>query len=283
MNHLKILLTLFCVSTFLISCSDDNGLVPQEDLEFRSMIDVSYGSDDKQVYDIYLPADRSFETKVMMIVHGGGWTEGDKDDIDGFKDYILDQNLDIAVVNLNYRLADDNNPPLPMQLNDITSVVEHLKENQQEYQIGTDLGFLGASAGAHLSMLWSYEYDTGNQVKMVASIVGPTNLADEEYLNTDNTELMNLFFPFGNTIEKLQAASPLFTVKSTSPPTILFYGGMDPLVPNSQGIDMDAKLEELGVEHEFTLYPNEGHGWTGENLFDTAIKLRAFIDKYFVD
>jgi len=283
MNHLKILLTLFCVSVFLVSCSEDPELIPIENLEYQEMIDVSYGSDDDQVYDIYLPANRTFDTKVMILVHGGGWEAGDKEDIDGFKDYVLDQELDIAVVNLNYRLANDINPPLPTQTDDITSVVEHLKDNQQDYQIGTDLGFIGASAGAHLSMLWSYEHDTENQVKMVCSIVGPTNLADEAYLNSNNTALTDLFLPFGDTIEKLQAASPLFNVKSSSPPTILFYGGMDPLVPNSQGIDMDAKLEELGIEHEFTLYPEEGHGWGGENLFDTAVKLRAFIDKHLVD
>lgn len=40
---------------------------------------------------------------------------------------------------------------------------------------------------------------------------------------------------------------------------------------------MDAKLTQLGVTHEFTFYPNEGHGWIGANLFDTWTKLKLFI------
>ena len=272
----------FCLA-LILSCSEDGGLVPIANLEAIAIDNVSYGEDPDQVFDIYLPADRTFVTKVMIIIHGGGWRAGDKQDLDGYKEFIIEQSPDLAVVNLNYRLADDDTPPLPMQTDDITSVINHLKENQQEYQIGTDLGFLGASAGAHLSLLWSYVHDTEEQVKMVCSIVGPTNLADQAYLNSDNQDLKDLFFQFGETIEELEEVSPLHRVTATSPPTILFYGAKDPLIPNSQGLDLKDRLEELGVVHEFTLYPDAGHGWSGDDLFDTAIKLKAFIETHLVN
>ena len=283
MKHFKLLFTLVFGLAITLSCSKDVDLVPIENLPFSSRLDVSYGEDADQVYDIYLPANRTFDTKVMIVVHGGGWRQGDKSDLDGYKDFLIEQHPELAVVNINYRLADENNPPLPMQMNDITAIVDHLRENQQEYQIGSDLGFLGASAGAHLSLLWSYVLDHREEVKMVCSIVGPTNLADDAYLNSDNQELTDLFAPFGETIEELKDVSPLHRVESSSPPTILFYGAKDPLVPVSQGEDMKSRLEELGVEHEFTLYPNAGHGWSGEDLLDTAIKLKAFIEKHLLE
>jgi len=283
MKRLKYFVALVFSVVLLVSCSEEPALVPIPNLEFSSKLEVAYGDDPDQVYDIYLPADRTFETKVMIVVHGGGWRAGDKADLDGYKDFMVEQLPDIAVVNINYRLADENNPPLPMQINDITSVVDHLRNNQQEYQIGTDLGLLGASAGAHLSLLWSYVLDHRDEVKMVCSIVGPTNLADEAYLNSDNQALTDLFAPFGDTIEELEEASPLHRVDKNSPPTLLFYGGKDPLVPTSQGVDLDAKLQELGVEHEFTLYPDAGHGWTGDDLFDTAVKLKAFTEKHLLN
>ena len=40
---------------------------------------------------------------------------------------------------------------------------------------------------------------------------------------------------------------------------------------------MRDKLESLNVTHQFTLYPDEGHGWDGPNLLDTTLKLKAFI------
>lgn len=283
MKYSKCFIALLFTIGFISSCSDDGGLVPIENLPSETLANVSYGDDPDQVFDIYLPENRTFDTKLMLLIHGGGWKSGDKQDIVGYFDFIIEQLPEIAVLNINYRLADDNTPPHPMQINDITAVVNHLKTNQQEYQIGTELGLLGASAGAHLSLLWSYAYDSEDQVKMVCSIVGPTNLTDDAYLNSDNEELKKLLFQFGETTDALKEVSPLFQATSTSPPTILFYGAMDPLIPNSQGVALKNKLEELNVEHEFTLYPNAGHGWVGEDLFDTATKLKAFINKHLLN
>ncbi|MRH99593.1 alpha/beta hydrolase fold domain-containing protein [Kriegella sp. EG-1] len=272
----------FVFAAFLIlsSCTTKNEI--QESLidtaKTQQLINVSYGEHIKQVYDIYLPKNRTLDTKIMILVHGGGWNEGDKADTNDFKNFIREQLPSIAVVNMNYRLADENNPPYPMQIEDISAVVNHLKLKQNEYQIGTELGFLGVSAGGHLSLLWSYAFDGNNQVNMVTSIVGPTNLSDDAYLNSTNEDLQNLIFQFGKDVEILKEVSPLFQVEKNSPPTQLFYGKKDPLIPNSQGIDLNQKLESLEVKHEFTHYENGGHGWLGLDLLDTSIKLKAFIE-----
>jgi len=72
--------------------------------------------------------------------------------------------------------------------------------------------------------------------------------------------------------------SPYHQLKATSAPTILFYGGINPLIPNSQGIGMDAKLTQLGVKQDFTFYPEERHGWEGTNALDTWTKLKLFAE-----
>jgi len=168
-----------------------------------------------------------------------------------------------------------------MQINDLTSVVQFLRNHTDEYTISDNIGFIGTSAGAHLSLLWSYAFDSQKQVNMVCSIVGPTNFTDPAYLENTNPDLQELLDLYGQaTLSFLEEVSPYHQVTSIAPPTILFYGGMDPLVPTTQGTDMRDKLSELGIIHEFTLYPNEGHGWTGINLIDTTIKLHSFINNY---
>lgn len=281
---------LFVISVvFFISCSSDDATVsnpPDDVIEALDPsvayeeLNISYGPDSDQVFDLYLPANRTSDTKVMILVHGGAWIEGDKDDMD-YLVYLLQLELpQIAIANINYRLADADNLPIPMQTDDITSVVNMLKENQEYYTISDELGFIGTSAGGHLSLLWSYIYDQSNTTKMVCSIVGPTNLADPEY--TENPAYDPLFQIFGDALtdEFLESVSPYHQATGSVPPTILFYGGQDPLVPTSQGVDMDAKLTELGVTHEFTLYPEEGHGWDGTNLLDTWLKLKLFTQTY---
>lgn len=281
MKTVKYTLLILFIAFGMVSCSDDNNPNGEQDpvaLEFRQELNVSYGNDSDQVFDIYLPAGRTLETKVMILVHGGGWTSGDKADMNPLKDLMLQDLSDIAIVNINYRLADEDNPPFPMQIDDITTIVNMLKTNQNEYVISDDIGFLGTSAGAHLSMLWSYAFDTNSDVKMVASIVGPTNFTDPAYLESDNPFLLEIIETFGidTSIEFLESVSPYHQATSNSAPTILFYGGQDPLVPTSQGEDMEDKLSSLGVTHQFTLYPNAGHGWVGIELLDTWTKLKAF-------
>jgi len=287
-NFIVLLITILLLG----ACSKDNNSVapeieqepveetPKEPLEAESFLDVSYGDTSDQVFDIYLPKDRSLDTKLLVLVHGGGWSSGDKADMNGFKDFVIQELPELAVVNINYRLADENNLPYPMQTDDISSVVNFLKANKEEYHIGDDLGFVGISAGAHLSLLWAYALDTEQKVNMVCSIVGPTNLLDPAYQNTDDETVKELIAQFGLNNEILEEASPLQKLSGGAPPTILFYGGQDPLIPVSQGVDLDSKLSELGIEHEFTLYETEGHGWVGLNLFDTSLKLKAFIEKH---
>jgi acetyl esterase/lipase len=219
----------------------------------------------------------------MILIHGGGWSAGDKSDMTELKNFIQSEFPDMGVVNINYRLADEDNNPYPMQINDISSVIDFLKDNKNHYVIDDDFAFLGVSAGAHLSLLWSYAFDTENNIDMVCSIVGPTNFTDPAYLNNTNSDLQILLDLFGvdATTEYLEEVSPYHRVTASAPPTILFYGGLDPLVPTTQGTDMRDKLEELGVTHQFTLYPNGGHGWTGLDLLDTSIKLKAFIETHF--
>ncbi|MCK5401475.1 MAG: alpha/beta hydrolase [Flavobacteriaceae bacterium] len=287
MLNLKPIIFNILILFFVLSCSknDIDGSIVDEGTnphEYFEALNVTYGDNSEQKFDIYLPANRTLETKVMILVHGGGWSAGDKMDMNGFIDLIFQSFDNIAVVNMNYRLADENNAPYPMQTDDISSVITHLKNTQNQYVISNDYGFIGTSAGAHLSMLWSYALDSNNDVKMVCSIVGPTNFTDPAYLNNTNSELQELIDLYGAnaTIDFLEEVSPYHRVTASAPPTILFYGGQDPLVPTTQGTDMRDKLIELRVTHEFTLYEDEGHGWSGINAIDTWLKLKTFIENY---
>ena len=280
MKQIKKISFLILLSIYLNSCSNESNEIPivPETLSYREILNVSYGNDNQQVFDIYLPENRDLNTKVMILVHGGGWTSGDKSEMNSIKDLYLQNLPNIAIVNINYRLSTQNNPPYPMQIDDITAIINYLKANKNEYVISENFGFLGVSAGGHLALLWSYAFDSNNNVNMVASIVGPTNFTDPAYLNNTNPVLQALLNIYGinTSIEFLEEISPLHRVKSTSPPTILFYGGQDPLVPSTQGIDMRDRLIELGVENNFILYPNAGHGWEGVDLLDTWNKIITF-------
>ena len=283
MKTLKNLCYLAFIGVLFLSCSNEDSELNSEPeiIEAYEALDVSYGSDSNQVFDIYLPEGRTENTKVLFLVHGGSWVGGDKEDMNDVRDYVLQNHPSLGIVNMNYTLAGANSPPVPMQTNDISAVVNYITSNKTSLIISDDIGFIGVSAGAHLSLLWSYANDTNNQVDMVCSIVGPTNFTDPAYYNSANPVFKSMYILFGNpSIPFLESASPYHTATATSPPTLLFYGGQDPLVPNSQGIDLDSQLTNLGVPHEFSFYEEEGHGWFGQNLLDTFNKISNYINQY---
>ena len=283
MKILKNLFYLAFIGVLFFSCSNEDSELNSEPeiIEAYEALDVSYGSDSNQVFDIYLPEGRTENTKVLFLVHGGSWVGGDKEDMNGVRDYVLQNHPSLGIVNMNYTLAGANSPPIPMQTNDISAVVNYITSNKTSLIISDDIGFIGLSAGAHLSLLWSYANDTNNQVDMVCSIVGPANFTDPAYYNSTNPVFQSMYILFGNpSIPFLESASPYHIATATSPPTLLFYGGQDPLVPNSQGIDLVSQLTNLGVPHEFTFYEEEGHGWYGQNLTDTFNKISNYINQY---
>lgn len=286
----KIIFFLFFILT-TFSCSDSTDEIfsnltdPSEEI---ALLNVEYGSATSQKYDIYLPKNRSSSaTKVFILIHGGSWVSGDKNDLNNIVSGIQARFPSYAIVNMNYQLAGIGKSPFPMQLIDIENVIDHLKSNKNNYHISSNFGFIGTSAGAHLAMLYAYDYDALSEVKMVCSIVGPTNFTDDNYvLNPDYQQLiLGIQLITGVSYQEnpsyYENVSPFHVVAVNAPPSILFYGGKDNLVPSSQGIEMHEKLNSLNIINEFTFYENEGHGWEGEALNDTYTKLSAFITVYF--
>lgn len=271
---------------FSISCSSDEE-TPEDDpiqvLEEEIRLNVSYGPNPRQVYDLYLPEGRTNEkTKVIVLVHGGGWTSGDKSDMSQIVTFIRENHPDYAIANINYVLAEIGVPAFPNQFLDLGRVISQLTTQQNELQIQPLFGLIGTSAGAHISLMYDYVYDANSQIKFVADIVGPTDFTDPFYANDPNFPLaLQLLtdasaYPEGTDLPI--ALSPAKQVSSSSAPTILFYGDQDPLVPLSNGQALTAALLEESISHSFTVYQG-GHGddWSAEDLVDLQQKLENFI------
>ncbi|MCH9659684.1 MAG: alpha/beta hydrolase, partial [Bacteroidetes bacterium] len=181
-------LFVFLIASTLISCSTDddapNDMQNSIPLNAAVLENVSYGNHPERVYDLYLPEGRTKDrTKTIVLIHGGSWSGGDKDDMTNFIAPLQASHPNHAILNINYVLADANTPAFPNQFLDIQAILEKLTEEQQDLAISDQFGFIGTSAGAHLSLMYDALYDTNDQVKFVANIVGPTDFTDPFYAN----------------------------------------------------------------------------------------------------
>lgn len=168
-----------------------------------------YGNDVRQIYYVYVPSNVNVNSKIVVLIHGGGWITGpDPEQVNGWgaayapdvlngtsnkKEYNLVKNLLLqgyVVVAPLYRLVayGDNNTdilstPITIkdQVNDIDAAITHVRNNFSTCLWQTPLNtnniqVLGESAGGNLALLFAYTKANTSYVKSVISIAGPSNM-----------------------------------------------------------------------------------------------------------
>ena len=273
------------VALLVSSCTKNNigaTTTPTNDsLPAVSFKNVNYGSDAQQKLDVYLPTYRTEKTRLLIVIHGGGWNSGDKSDFDSFITEFQKELPGYALANLNYRLVKKSGDYFPTQENDVNSAITFLKNKSAEYNISQDFIYLGISAGAHLALLQGYKHSDVIQPKGIVSFFGPVDL-ERLYVNFgDSTIPAQLQYIMNATLDVnpniFFESSPINYVTSASAPTLMLHGDQDKLVPVEQAYMLQDKLEAAGVFNKLVVYPGQGHGWIGEDLNDSFRQVEAFI------
>lgn len=279
------------LSSLLFSCTKDNPVIQPVDpgnLAERIIMDTSYGTDAKQKMDIYLPANRTNATKLLIMIHGGAWNAGDKSE----GAYSQAINLfrqkwpELAIANINYRLANNSNTHYNEIMSDISSAVSFMIGNKNNFVTSDTLVMMGASAGAHLAMLYTYKYNNGGYVKSVADFFGPSVLNDWDWYNSFNiwlgVAIKDLLINFNGepwNLPLYQSNSPYSTATAQSKPTIIFHGTLDVIVPLYQSQWLHSQLNSLGVPNEYYEYV-DGHGFNSTNMDDATGKTVSFFKQH---
>ena len=288
MKKLKQTILLISISVVFFACKKNDAVVTGNTLPELILTDVAYAATStQQKMDVYLPADRSTATTyAVVMIHGGSWSGGDKSDFNTNIPELRQLLGNYAVFNLNYRLANGSTILLQQQTDDINTALDFITAKASDYKINTSkLALMGASAGAHLALLKSYRFNSDARIKATVDLFGPTDMAwmynSHPVPSLTQPVIVNVIggTPAINATGYTNG-SPINFVNATCPPTIIFHGTIDPVVPISESSKLQAKLLLNGVVNQFVTYTGEQHGWTGANLTDTYNKAVAFIKNY---
>ncbi len=118
----------------------------------KDILYVEYGGD-QQKLDVYAPSNAK-NAPVVIFVHGGEWTKGDKSEV-SYKPKFFNEN-GIVFVSINYRLS--GTAVHPAQADDVAAAILWLHDHVAEF--GGDpqkLVLMGHSAGCHLVTLVSLD------------------------------------------------------------------------------------------------------------------------------
>ena len=271
---------LFFILLTVLSCKKQ-GTDDDAGLKAETLSNVSYGQDPKQKMDVYLPEERTSNTPVIIMVHGGAWMEGDKADFTQFVAVLQQRLKGYAVVNINYRLATLDANHFPTQEQDMKAAVDFLISKTSAYSISDKFVLLGASAGGHMALLQAYKYEQP-KIKAVVNFFGPTDMT--AFYNSSGNPIIQFLLQTlmagvpsaGSAL--YSSSSPVTYVKAGTPPTLILHGDLDEVVPYSQATILKAKLEAAGVPHQLVTYTGLGHDiWPADKINDAFSKVEAFV------
>jgi acetyl esterase/lipase len=210
--------------------------------------------------DAYLPTDRD-DHPAVVLVHGGGWTNGSKDWLSGQAGYLAKKGF--AAFSIDYRLAPDN-PPAAL-IEDVELAVSWIRSHAGAYQVDPKrIAVFGTSAGGHLAAmvgsLTNANHRTGWGVAAVVSWSGPMDL--RAYPGVEEMFVDQGWGNCGTSREQcesaLKEASPNSHVSSDDPP-ILIVNSIHEKVPVATARTMVRRVKRHGVQYVYYELPGSEH------------------------
>jgi acetyl esterase/lipase len=230
--------------------------------------DVAYLAPGRtETADLYLLAKRAagVRSAAVVIIHGGGWTGGDKA---AAREFNIGTNLALngcVAISINYVLATKDKATWPNNLHDCMTAVRWLRKNAERLQVDPErIGVIGGSAGGYLAAMLAVvdakdgldpkgPYgDFSCRVQCAVDMYGPANL-------TEHRDISMLGKTREQAPELYRLASPVTYVKKSTPPILILHGTADKTVDVKQSEQFAAALKKVGAVHELVIVEGAPH------------------------
>ncbi len=247
--------------------------MPDERYSAQMLSDLAYGPLPDEKLDLCLPKGRMETRPAVVLIHGGGWVAGDKQEFDEL--CLLLARHGFVAASVRYRLAVSSVPATywPAQVVDVQLAVRWLRALASSLQVDPRrICAWGDSAGGHLAVyLGTHEtvhagdgqaYRALGEATNVSCVVdefGPVDLTASK----DAPLAGDLLTLFGGTTydqnpELYRDFSPVFSITPQSAPMLIVQGTQDTLVPPTQSAELQQTLHQHHVPVWYLSY-HGGH------------------------
>jgi acetyl esterase/lipase len=200
---------------------------------------------------------------LVIVIHGGSWQSGDNKQLPELNNYLANNGYNVAAI--NYRLAPVYKAPAPVI--DTKDAIDFFMMHAAEYNIDTNnIVLLGRSAGAQVALCAAYSFHLPN-IKGVISYYGPADMIWAGQLSTNagvlnNNEIYDNYLggQYVEVPEKFKEISAVHYADTSSPPTLMIHGKIDPLVFYIHPERLQKRLNELKVPNYYVEFKHATHG-----------------------
>jgi alpha-L-fucosidase 2 len=231
--------------------------------------DIPYGTADgvSLLLDASVP-DGPGPFPTVILVHGGGWTAGDKSG-GPQKGYMAPMHEPLtkagfAWFSINYRLAPKYR--WPAGLEDVETAIRWVKAHAAQYRLDPQRIVLsGESAGGQLINMAAVRADAATRVAAIVTFYGSANLLENALgadgkLGASRAALLGRTEFDAPTKALLQEASAINYIKPGLPPFLLVHGTLDDHVPYQGSVEFQAALRAAGVTCDLITIKDGPHG-----------------------
>jgi acetyl esterase/lipase len=265
---------------------------PQPPPGVKALRDLAYvpGGHERQKLDLYLPEQPAGPLPLVVWIHAGGGTSGNKEQTRAL--YLTTQGY--AVASINHRLL--QHAIFPAQLHDGKAAIRWLRAHAKEYRLDPDrIGVWGASSGGGLAALLGTSggvkelegnegghLDQSSRVQAVCDWFGPSDVialvATSPAFNSAMEKALG--GPIAQHKAKALQASPVTHVSKDSPPFLIMHGDKDKMLPVAQSQLLADALKGAGVEVTLKIVPGAGHGGPAFQTAEMRQLIQEFFDKH---
>ena len=213
--------------------------------------------------DLYRPPHAEGSLPVVIMIHGGDWTGGNKRELPDLNEYLASRGYVVASV--AYRLAPRWG--FPAAQDDVATAIRYVKDLEHTHSLDPDrVALVGRSAGGQIALLAAYTaHDPA--IRGVVSFYGPFALR-WGYANpakpgvVDSSGMLETYLggPPATHGAQYDAAEPSRFVTASAPPTLFIQGLRDEHVSPFHAEFVSARLLEAGVAHHIVRMPWATHG-----------------------
>lgn len=243
-----------CACAWLAACSPFtllNSASPDE--HFERFSDIAYGTEARQVLDIYRPRTPLANTPLVIFFYGGGWNDGAKEDYEFVASALTEDGMTVVIP--DYRLYPE--VTFPAFVEDGAAAVAWTIRNAERYGASRDAVFLmGHSAGAHLAASLALDRRYLERLElgpeMLSGLIGLSGPYD--FLPIEDGYLLKVFPEATH-----NDSQPVNFVTPGAPPTLLIHGDDDDIVVIDNSNSLARRLRDAGVRVTLKPYTGVGH------------------------
>ena len=200
---------------------------------------------------------------VIVFYYGGGWNDGSINQFEPHARYFSQRGLVCFLVDYRVKKRDQTTPF--ESLKDAKSAIRYIRDHADKFHIDTSrIVAAGGSAGGHLAAATALIDDYNeNTDKMSTSCIPNALVLFNPVIDNGPGG-----YGFDRIGEAYRSFSPLHNIKKGTPPTIVFLGTIDHLIPVETAKYYQKVMEKVNSTCDLHLYEGEGHGFFNYKNFE---------------